>query len=131
MRLIVEKEDRITNEQVKKVLKGLTQGESKSKVIRELFAGGLSVSEISDVTTIRYNYVYNVCKNEVIKFNLGDSVTTAREGGTKKEKIQSLLEEGKTIAEVSRELGCLYNQVWQVSKSLGLNNKNKKIVEVK
>ena len=122
MRLMIE--DRIQDKDVKVVLNQLQAEEiSKGACIRALFAGGLSVKEISDVTTIRYNHVYNVCKNEVLKNNLEGDISTEREGGTKKAQILELLMQGKTVTEVSKELGCLYNQVWQVAKAGGYTQK--------
>lgn len=126
MKINMSNEERITKTQIQETLKELQEGKiSKGACIRTLFAGGLSVKEISDVTTIRYNHVYNVCKNEVIKNGLEGEISTAREGGTKKEKILAMLETGKTVTEVSKELGCLYNQVWQVAKAAGFTNKQR------
>lgn len=124
MRIIMNSEEIITNKSIKAVTKKLTAGEiSKGAAIRELFAGGLSVKEIADITTIRYNHVYNVCKTEVLKNHLETEVSTEREGGTKKAMIMELLQSGKSISDVSKELGCLYNQVWQVAKAAGLTKK--------
>lgn len=130
MRIIMSDNERITAKDVKAELKKLSAQEiSKGACIRTLFAGGMSVKEISEVTTIRYNHVYNVCKNEVLKNHLETEVSTAREGGTKKAQILELLEAGKTITEVSRELGCLYNQVWQIAKANGFTNKQEAVIE--
>lgn len=54
-----------------------------------------------------------------------NDVIRAREGGTKKSQILALLEEGKSIKDISTELGCLYNQVWQVAKAAGMTPKQK------
>lgn len=124
MKIMMNENERITDKDVKATLKQLQAEEiSKGACIRALFAGGLSVKEISDVTTIRYNHVYNVCKNEVIKNGLEGDISTERESGTKKSQILALLEAGKTVTEVSKELGCLYNQVWQVAKAGGFTQK--------
>lgn len=124
MRINMTQEEMITKKEIRAALELLQKEEaSKGATIRTLFAGGLSVKEISDITTIRYNHVYNVCKMEVLKNNLEADVSTEREGGTKKSQILALLDEGKTITEVSRELGCLYNQVWQIAKAAGLTKK--------
>jgi hypothetical protein len=124
MRINMTQEEMITKKEIKAALELLQKEEaSKGATIRTLFAGGLSVKEISDITTIRYNHVYNVCKMEVLKNNLEADVSTEREGGTKKSQILALLDEGKSITEVSRELGCLYNQVWQIAKAAGLTKK--------
>lgn len=124
MRINMTQEEMITKKEIRAALELLQKEEaSKGATIRTLFAGGLSVKEISDITTIRYNHVYNVCKMEVLKNNLEADVSTEREGGTKKSQILALLDEGKSITEVSRELGCLYNQVWQIAKAAGLTKK--------
>lgn len=124
MRILMNQDEVITSKSIKAITKKLTAGEiSKGAAVRELFAGGLSVKEISDITTIRYNHVYNVCKAEVLKNHLETEVSTEREGGTKKAMIVELLQSGKSISDVSKELGCLYNQVWQVAKAAGLTKK--------
>lgn len=126
MKINMNPEEIISTKDIKAVTKKLSAGEvSKGAAIRELFAGGLSVKEISDITTIRYNHVYNVCKQEVLKNHLETEISTDREGGTKKAQILELLESGMTINEVSRQLGCLYNQVWQIAKAAGLTPKQK------
>lgn len=131
MKLIMNPDEVITKAAIKAELKKLKEGtQSKGATIRALFAGGLSVKEISEVTAIRYNHVYNVCNNEVLKNHLETEVSTSREGGTKKAQILALLAEGKTITEVSRELQCLYNQVWQIAKAEGYTNKQKQAVAV-
>ena len=118
------KDEMITKKNIKVALEALQSGEaSKGATIRTLFAGGLSVKEISDLTTIRYNHVYNVCKAEVQKNGMEAEISTEREGVTKKSQILTLLEDGKTVTEVSKELGCLYNQVWQVAKAEGFTKK--------
>ena len=117
-------EERITDKKAQAIIKKMNAGEmSKGACIRELFAGGWSVKEIADFTGIRYNHVYNVCKNEVIVHGLETEATGRAAGNTKKAKILELLAEGKTITEVSQELKCLYNQVWQVAKAAGYTKK--------
>lgn len=124
MKIIMNESERISKKDITAALKALTAGEaSKGATIRTLFAGGLSVKEISEISAIKYNHVYNVCKNEVYKNHLETEITTEREGGSKKEQILELLKSGMTITEVSRQLGCLYNQVWQVAKAAGLTPK--------
>ena len=89
---------------------------SKGACIRELFAGGLDVKEIAAATGVRYNHVYNVVRNEVIVHDL-DVVKDGREAGnSKKAQIVAMLEAGKSITDISKELKCLYNYVWQTAK---------------
>ena len=112
--------ERKAQAEVKKMMAG---EQSKGATIRVLFAGGWEVKEIADFTGIRYNHVYNVCKNEVIVHGLETEATGRAAGNTKKAKILELLAEGKSITEVSQELKCLYNQVWQVAKAAGYTKK--------
>lgn len=129
MKLNVNSEDIITKKDIKAITTQLSKGEiSKGAAIRALFAGGLSVKEISAITTIRYNHVYNVVNQEVMKNGMENDVIRTREGGTKKSQILALLEEGKSIKDISAELGCLYNQVWQVAKAAGMTPKQKAAV---
>lgn len=126
MKLTMKDEEKITHDQVQAEIHKLTTGESsKGACIRALFAGGMSVREIADVTTIGYNHVYNVCRTEITKNGLEHDITTARDTATKKSQIAALLSEGKTVSEVSKELNCLYNQVWQVAKACGFTNKQR------
>ena len=112
--------ERKAQAEVKKMVAG---EQSKGATIRTMFAGGWEVKEIADFTGIRYNHVYNVCKNEVIVHGLETEATGRAAGNTKKAKILELLQTGKTITEVSQEMKCLYNQVWQVAKANGYTKK--------
>jgi hypothetical protein len=99
---------------------------TKSAGIRELFAGGLSVKDIAVETGIIYTHVYNIVRNEVLIHGL-EVVDKGRtkEGKTQKDQILELLEKGKSLTEISIELKCLYNRVWQVAKEGGFTNKQK------
>lgn len=124
MKLIGERT--VSEEQVKAVVTKIeVQGISKGAGIRELFAGGMSVKEIAEVTGIRYNHVYNVVKNEVLVKGLQSEIEKSDRNGenSKKNQILALLEDGKTITEVSQELKCLYNYVWQIAKASGHTKK--------
>lgn len=126
MKIIMDLEDIMDRDEIVENVQRMKSGDiSKGACIRAMFAGGLSVKDIATETSIRYNHVYNVCKNEVTKHHLESAVSMAREGRTKKEQILDLLRAGKTITEVSKDLGCLYNQVWQVAKAGGFTNKQK------
>lgn len=131
MRIKMTDEERMTDRKTKAVLKQLAEGKlSKGACARELFAGGYSVKEISELSGAKYNHVYNVCRNEVLVHGLETETTGRSNGNTKKAKILEMLQEGKTITEVSRELQCLYNQVWQVAKANGLTKKQTIVEEV-
>ena len=129
MKINMSQEEMITKKAIKAAVTNMQNKEiSKGACIRELFAGGLSVKEIAAETGILYNHVYNVCNNEVLKNHLEVDVIREREGGTKKEAVLELLQQGKSITEVSKTLGCLYNQVWQIAKAAGYTNKQKAAV---
>lgn len=103
---------------------------SKGACIRTLFAGGLDVKEISTITGIRYNHVYNVVKNEVLVHGLEVETSDRSNENSKKNQILAMLEQGKTVTEISKELKCMYNYVWQVAKAGGYTSKKKEIIEV-
>lgn len=128
MKLVGEKT--ISAEQISKVVADIQEKKcSKGAGIRELFAGGLEVKEISTLTGIRYNHVYNVVKNEIIMHDLEVETSGRSNENSKKAQIVRMLEEGKSINEISRELKCLYNYVWQVAKAAGYTSKKQELVE--
>lgn len=114
----------ITKEQVEAAVAAMQEGKtSKGACIRTLFAGGLEVKEISAITGIRYNHVYNVVKNEVLVHGLEVETSDRSNEHSKKNQILALLEQGKTVTEISKELKCMYNYVWQVAKAGGYTGK--------
>ena len=116
----------ITNEQVQAAVAAMQEGKtSKGACIRTLFAGGLEVKEIATLTGIRYNHVYNVVKNEVLVHGLEVETSSRSNANSKKNKILEMLEQGMTVTEISKELKCMYNYVWQVAKAGGYTGKKK------
>ena len=121
----------ITKEQVEAAVAAMQEGKtSKGACIRTLFAGGLDVKEISTITGIRYNHVYNVVKNEVLVHGLEVETSDRSNENSKKNQILALLEQGKTVTEISKELKCMYNYVWQVAKAGGYTGKKQEVIEV-
>ena len=121
----------ITKAQVEAAVAAMQEGKtSKGACIRTLFAGGLEVKEISAITGIRYNHVYNVVKNEVLVHGLEVETSDRSNENSKKNQILALLGQGKTVTEISKELKCMYNYVWQVAKAGGYTGKKKEIIEV-
>lgn len=117
-------EQKITDTEVEQLVKAMTEGKtSKGACIKALFAGGLSVKEIAEVSGIRYNHVYNVVRNEVLVHDLEVEETGRNNENSKKNQILGLLAAGKTVTEVSKELKCLYNYVWQIAKAGGYTKK--------
>ena len=116
----------ITKAQVEAAVAAMQEGKtSKGACIRTLFAGGLEVKEISAITGIRYNHVYNVVKNEVLVHGLEVETSSRSNENSKKNQILVMLEQGKTVTEISKELKCMYNYVWQVAKAGGYTGKKK------
>ena len=114
----------ITKAQVEAAVAAMQEGKtSKGACIRTLFAGGLEVKEISTITGIRYNHVYNVVKNEVLVHGLEVETSDRSNENSKKNQILVMLAQGKTVTEISKELKCMYNYVWQVGKAAGLTGK--------
>ena len=127
MRLNVE--EMIDVKRVDKIVKEIADGKmSKGAGIRECFAGGMEVKDIAAKLGIRYNHVYNVVKNEVLVHGLSDQIIASERGGenSKKAQIVAMLQEGKSITEISAELKCMYNYVWSVARDAGFTGKNKK-----
>lgn len=121
----------ITKAQVEAAVAEMQEGKtSKGACIRTLFAGGLEVKEISTITGIRYNHVYNVVKNEVLVHGLEVETSDRSNENSKKNQILAMLKQGKTVTEISKELKCMYNYVWQVAKAGGYTSKKKEIIEV-
>ena len=121
----------ITKAQIEAAVAEMQEGKtSKGACIRTLFAGGLDVKEISAITGIRYNHVYNVVKNEVLVHGLEVETSDRSNENSKKNQILAMLEQGKTVTEISKELKCMYNYVWQVAKAGGYTGKKKEIIEV-
>jgi hypothetical protein len=114
----------ITKAQIEDAVAKMRAGEmSKGACIRTLFAGGLEVKEIATITGIRYNHVYNVVKNEVLVHDLEVESSSRSNENSKKNQILAMLAEGKTVTEISKELKCMYNYVWQVAKAGGFTGK--------
>lgn len=121
----------ITKAQVEAAVAAMQEGKtSKGACIRTLFAGGLEVKEISTITGIKYNHVYNVVKNEVLVHGLEVETSSRSNENSKKNQILAMLEQGKTVTEISKELKCMYNYVWQVAKAGGYTGKKQKVIEV-
>lgn len=126
MRLNVE--EMIEVKRVDEIVKEIANGKmSKGAGIRECFAGGMEVKDIAAKLGIRYNHVYNVVKNEVLVHGLSDQVIASERGGenSKKAQITAMLQEGKSITEISAELKCMYNYVWSVARDAGFTGKKK------
>lgn len=91
---------------------------SKSSKIKELFELGLEVKEISVLLNIRYNFAYNVISNYV---NVNSISVVKEESTSKKDVIISLMLEGKSNIEISKELKVNYNYVYKVIKDYSVS----------
>ena len=100
--------------EVKKVV--AMEGVSKSAKIRNLFDGGLDVGEIATLLNIRYNFAFNVLQNYIIINEIPTSKTD--KSNSKRAEIVKLLNEGKSLADVSRITKTNYNYIWKINKEL-------------
>ena len=100
----------------KEVEKIVNSEMSKSGKMKEMFRGGLDVKEISKIMECRYNFVYNVISNEILKGNILESDLIRDKKVSKKDDIIKMLEEGKNIKEICVELKCVYNMVWKIKR---------------
>lgn len=99
------------NEEIRKI----TEAEgSKSNKMVKLYNAGLEVGEIAKAMGVRYNFVYNVVSNDCRK--AGTEIRVTRKQGVVKEAIIALIKDGKTNAEISKQLGKNYNYVFKVRK---------------
>lgn len=98
---------------------------SKSEKIRQVFDSGFTINQIKDIVGVRYNFVYNVVQNHVIMNDI-EMEKTARH--SKRDDIVELLEQGKTLVEVAREIKANYNYVWKIAKENGFTGKAEEVV---
>jgi 2,3-bisphosphoglycerate-independent phosphoglycerate mutase len=94
----------------------------KSQKMRNLFDAGLDIKLIATLLGVRYNFVYNVMQNHILKNNY--VVEVNKESG-KKEIVRALLAEGRTIAEISTEMATTYNYIWKLAKEIKSEEVNK------
>ena len=72
----------------------------------------------------------NVVKNEVLVHGLEVETSDRSNENSKKNQILAMLEQGKTVTEISKELKCMYNYVWQVAKAGGYTGKKQEAIEI-
>lgn len=109
----LEVKERITKEGIKRVLQN--EDLSKSKKMIELFKGGLDVKEISKLLEVRYNFVYNVVKNFLIKEGLLDDIVKEKKHSKRSDIIKYWLD-GYSVIDIAKELRTNYNYVWKVCR---------------
>lgn len=88
--------------------------ESKSARMIAMYNDGMEISAIAKELGVRYNFVYNVVSTRCMKE--GTEVRTTRKQGEKKAAIVKMLEQGKTLKEISQETGCFYNYCFKIRK---------------
>ena len=99
------------NEMINKIMAG--EGSKSSKMLK-LYNEGLEIGEIAKLMGVRYNFVYNVVSNDCRKS--GNEVRVTKKQGTVKASIIERIEEGKSNADISKELAVNYNYVFKVRK---------------
>lgn len=93
---------------------------SKSEGMRILYDmnGELELKEIAELLGVRYQFVYNAvsnyCRIEGKEIRTGER--GKGNGVSKKDMIIDLLKQGKSKTEISAELKCYYNYVYNVEK---------------
>ena len=100
--------------EVEEIEKIVNSGESKSKRMYKLFIGGIDIKSISELMGVRYNFVYNVCSNELLKGNLDKELWLSDKKISCKSEIIRLNEEGKNKKEICEILKLSYNNVWRI-----------------
>lgn len=100
------------------------EGLSKSAKMKDLFQLGLTIKEISELLSVRYNFVYNVISNQVIIEGLEVSSTKQT---SKKDLVRELYNQNKSAKEIAIELKTNYNYVYKLLKEI----KSEVIEEVK
>ncbi len=87
---------------------------SKSQVIREGFAAGQTIAEISKNNNIKYQMVYNIVSDYCLRNGIEMPKRVTNED-TKAKRIIEMFESGKyTYNEIAREIGTYYNYVSRV-----------------
>ena len=109
---VVEKKVDV-KEEIKKIIR--SEGTKTSKMLK-LYELGLDIKVISEIMNVRYNFVYNVVSNEMLKNGKRLSVGGG-ERDNKKKKIIELVNEGKSNVEIACELKCSYNYVFNIVKN--------------
>jgi len=96
------------------IKKIVNQDISKSQKMIQLYNGGLEVKEVAAIMGTRYNFVYNVVSN-YCRMNDVQMRVVKREN--KKATIIELIKAGKTNVEISAEIKCCYNYVFNTRKA--------------
>ena len=113
MKLNVKK---VSNTKVQNILK---EEGSKSSKIKQLFMGGYTIKEISELVGVRYNFVYNVVSNLV---NMEGLEVERTKQTSKKDLVVELFNQGKSLKEISIELKTNYNYVHKIVKEFKQQN---------
>lgn len=111
MKKVMEKEIKVSQKKLDNVLNSES---SKSQKMKDLFEFGLEIKEISELLSVRYNFVYNVISNYV---NMNGIVVESNKKENKKDKIIELYLAGKSNKEISIDLKTNYNYVFNTIKN--------------
>ena len=94
----------------------LCDGVSKSEGMRRSYNEGYSIKEISLFYGCRYNFVYNVISNDMLKNGKELSLSSGKV--SKKEKVIEMLRAGKSKKDICLELCMIYNEVWRIESDM-------------
>jgi transposase len=86
---------------------------NKSDMFREMYDSGMSVAEIARETGSHYSYVYGVIQRLCNK--RGEEVRKERKASVS-DTIRAMVDEGKTVGQIAKELNRNYSFVFSVVK---------------
>lgn len=92
----------------------MTNTNSKSAQMIALYNEGNDIKTVATTMNVRYQFAYNVISNYCRMNDV--ELRTKSKDDSKKVAIIALLEEGKTVTEISTELKTSTNHVYQVRK---------------
>jgi len=118
--------EKLNKEGIEKILQDETL--SKSKKMIKLFEGGLDVKTISELMNVRYNFVYNVVNNYLIKEGLHDKIIKEKRA-SKKDDVIRLWLDGLSVIDIAKKLKTNYNYVWKICNECMQNEELRKEFE--
>ena len=86
---------------------------SKSEMFRQMYDAGMSVAKIARETGSHYSYVHGVIQRLCQK--RGEEVRKERKE-SKSDIIRAMVDQGKTVGQIAKELNSNYSFVYSVVK---------------
>lgn len=101
-----------TKKVVNSVVEEAVQQVSKSQVMREMYDGGMNVSQIAKELNVRYQFVYQV----IHKHTNGEVRSSRANKETKSQLFRDLFDDGLTVGQIAKQTNSNYTFVFQVIK---------------